>query len=98
MKILRFIGILYFMACLVGGAFVAFFYIQEEMHQNPFKSGFKIHDCSLGGRPHCQIYLAGIADAEYKAVSYAQYSQKTLVNYMLGKTFLSAFSWFNSCS
>jgi hypothetical protein len=40
--------------------------------------------------------LAGIADAEYKAVSYAQYSQKTLVNYMLGKTFLSAFSWFNS--
>ena len=37
MKILRFIGILYFMACLVGGAFGAFFYIQEEMHQNPIQ-------------------------------------------------------------
>ncbi|PZU17604.1 MAG: hypothetical protein DI622_10595, partial [Chryseobacterium sp.] len=37
MKILRLIAILYFMVCLLAGAFFVFFYIQEDLHGNPLK-------------------------------------------------------------
>ncbi len=37
MKILRFIAILYFMGCLVGGAFLVFMYVKDEVHQDPLK-------------------------------------------------------------
>jgi len=96
MKILRFIGIIYFMACLAGGAFAAFYYIQEEMHQDPLKVVSKF------------LIIAWVADLILKYIWQEMPTQNikpfltqnipknTLVNYMLAKTFLSALSWLNS--
>ncbi|MDQ0783658.1 DUF5687 family protein [Chryseobacterium sp. W4I1] len=96
MKILRFIGIIYFMACLAGGAFAAFYYIQEEMHQDPLKVVSKL------------LIIAWVADLILKYIWQEMPTQNikpfltqnipknTLVNYMLAKTFLSALSWLNS--
>ncbi|WP_374460490.1 DUF5687 family protein [Chryseobacterium taeanense] len=96
MKILRFIGILYFMVCLMGGAFGAFFYIQEEMHQDPLKVVSRF------------LIVAWVIDLIFKYIWQEMptqnikpfltlnISKKTLVNYMFAKTFLSAFSWLNS--
>ncbi|MBL7881806.1 MAG: hypothetical protein JNN23_18380, partial [Chryseobacterium gambrini] len=96
MKILRFIGILYFMACLVGGAFGAFFYIQEEMHQNPFKVVSKFMIAAWAVDLIAKYIWQELPTQNIKPFLTLNIPKKTLVNYMLGKTFLSAFSWFNS--
>jgi hypothetical protein len=96
MKILRFIGILYFMLCLVGGALGAFFYIHEKLQLDAIKVVSKF------------LIIAWVADLIFKYMWQEMPTQnikpfltmnirkKTLVNYMLSKTFLSAFSWLNS--
>ncbi|WP_336689283.1 MULTISPECIES: DUF5687 family protein [unclassified Chryseobacterium] len=96
MKILRFIGILYFMACLVGGAFGAFFYIQEEMHQDPFKEVSKFMIAAWAVDLIAKYIWQELPTQNIKPFLTLNIPKKTLVNYMLGKTFLSAFSWFNS--
>lgn len=96
MKVFRFFGIFYFIGCLVGGAFIAFFYLQEELHQNPLKTVSKfmvvawIIDLAL------KYLWQEIPTQNIKPFLTLNIRKNTLVNYMLAKTFLSAFSWLGS--
>lgn len=96
MKIFRFIGIFYLIGCLVGGAFIAFFYLQEELHKNPLKMISKfmivvwIVDLAL------KYLWQDIPTQNIKPFLTMNIRKNTLVNYMLVKTFLSAFSWLSS--
>ncbi len=96
MKIFRFIGILYFMLCLVGGAFGAFFYIQEEMHQDPLKVVSRFLIIAWGIDLIAKYMWQELPTQNIKPFLTLNISKKTLVNYMLGKTFINAFSWLNS--
>ncbi|MDQ1159842.1 hypothetical protein QE422_000210 [Chryseobacterium sp. SORGH_AS 447] len=96
MKILRFIGILYFMLCLVGGAFGAFFYVQEEMHQDPVRVVSKFLIVLWAVDLIVKYLWQELPTQNIKPFLTLNISKKTLVNYMLGKTFLNAFSWLNS--
>ncbi|MFC3160199.1 hypothetical protein SAMN05443633_102478 [Chryseobacterium arachidis] len=96
MKILRFIGILYFMACLVGGAFLAFYYIREEMNMDPVKVVSKFLIIAWTADLIFKYLWQEMPTQNIKPFLTLNISKKTLVNYMLGKTFLSAFSWLNS--
>ncbi|WP_294284754.1 DUF5687 family protein [uncultured Chryseobacterium sp.] len=96
MKILRFIGILYFMLCLVGGAFGAFFYIQEEMHQNPVTVVSKFMIIAWAADLIAKYMWQELPTQNIKPFLTLNIPKKTLVNYMLGKTFVNAFSWLNS--
>ncbi|WP_394660415.1 DUF5687 family protein [uncultured Chryseobacterium sp.] len=96
MKIFRFIGILYFMLCLVGGAFGAFFYIQEEMHQDPLKVVSRFLIIAWAVDLIAKYMWQELPTQNIKPFLTLNISKKTLVNYMLGKTFVNAFSWLNS--
>ncbi|GEN77948.1 DUF5687 family protein [Chryseobacterium hagamense] len=96
MKILRFIGILYFMFCLAGGAFAAFYYVQEEMHQDPVKVVSRFLIILWAADLIAKYLWQELPTQNIKPFLTLNISKKTLVNYMLGKTFLNAFSWLNS--
>ncbi|NIF07294.1 hypothetical protein F3J23_17885 [Chryseobacterium sp. Tr-659] len=93
MKIFRFIGILYFMGCLVAGAFLAFFYVQEELHQNPLKMVSKFLIVAWILDLVLKYLLQEIPTQNIKPFLTLNIRKNTLVNYMLAKTFLSALSW-----
>lgn len=96
MKILRFIGILYFMACLAGGAFAAFFYVREEMHQDPLKAISKLLVIAWAVDLILKYIWQEMPTQNIKPFLTQNIPKNTLVNYMLVKTFLSALSWLNS--
>ena len=96
MKILRFIMILYFMACLAGGAFAAFYYIREEMHQDPLKIVSRFLIAAWAIDLILKYMWQELPTQNIKPFLTLNIPKKTLVNYMLSKTFLSAFSWLNS--
>ena len=96
MKILRFIGIAYFMACLAGGAFIAFFYIQEEIHQDPLKVVSRFLIAAWAVDLIMKYIWQEMPTQNIKPFLTLNIPKNTLVNYMLTKTFLSAFSWLNS--
>ncbi|WP_261510346.1 DUF5687 family protein [Chryseobacterium paludis] len=96
MKILRFMGILYFMACLAGGAFAAFFYVQEELHQDPLKIVSRFLIIGWVVDLIAKYIWQEMPTQNIKPFLTLNIPKKTLVNYMLIKTFLSAFSWLNS--
>ncbi|WP_027378793.1 DUF5687 family protein [Chryseobacterium daeguense] len=96
MKILRFIGILYFMLCLAGGAFAAFYLIQEEMHQDPVKVVSRFLIAAWAVDLMLKYLWQELPTQNIKPFLTLNIPKKTLVNYMLGKTFLSALSWLNS--
>lgn len=96
MKILRFIGIGYFMFCLAGGAFIAFFYIQEEIHQDPFKVVSRFLIVAWAVDLIMKYIWQEMPTQNIKPFLTLNIPKNTLVNYMLVKTFLSAFSWLNS--
>ncbi|RQO35210.1 hypothetical protein DBR39_19825 [Chryseobacterium sp. KBW03] len=96
MKIFRFIGILYFMGCLVGGAFIAFFYVKEEMHQDPLKVVSKFMIIAWIIDLVIKYLWQEIPTQNIKPFLTMNIRKNTLVNYMLSKTFLSAFSWLSS--
>lgn len=96
MKILRFIGILYFMACLAGGAFAAFYYVQEEMHQDPLKIVSRFLIVAWAIDLILKYIWQEMPTQNIKPFLTLNIPKKTLVNYMLAKTFLSALSWINS--
>ncbi|PKF72916.1 DUF5687 family protein [Chryseobacterium sp. PMSZPI] len=93
MKIFRFIGILYFMGCLVGGAVLAFFYVQEEMHQDPLKVVSKFLIIAWAMDLIIKYLWQELPTQNIKPFLTLSIKKNTLVNYMLTKTFLSAFSW-----
>lgn len=96
MKILRFIGILYFMACLAGGAFAAFFYVRDEMHQDPLKVVSKFLVVAWAIDLILKYIWQEMSTQNVKPFLTQNIPKNTLVNYMLVKTFLSALSWLNS--
>ncbi len=96
MKILRFIGIFYFMVCLVGGAFGAFFYIQEKLHQNPLLVVSRFLIAAWAVDLIAKYIWQEMPTQNIKPFLTLNISKKTLVNYLLSKTFLSVFSWLNS--
>lgn len=96
MKILRFIGILYFMACLAGGAFAAFFYVRDEMHQDPLKAISKLLVVGWAVDLILKYIWQEMSTQNIKPFLTLNIPKNTLVNYMLVKTFLSPLSWLNS--
>ncbi|SHL38862.1 hypothetical protein SAMN05444360_101359 [Chryseobacterium carnipullorum] len=96
MKILRFIGILYFMACLAGGAFATFFYVRDEMHQDPLKVVSKFLIIAWAADLILKYIWQEMSTQNIKPFLTLNIPKNTLVNYMFVKTFLSALSWLNS--
>ncbi|KFF09427.1 DUF5687 family protein [Chryseobacterium luteum] len=96
MKILRFIGIIYFMACLAGGAFAIFFYVRNEMHQDPLKLVSKFLVIAWAVDLILKYIWQEMSTQNIKPFLTQNIPKNTLVNYMLVKTFLSALSWLNS--
>lgn len=96
MKIFRFIGILYFMVCLVAGAFGAFFYIQEEMHRDPLQVVSRFLVAAWAIDLIAKYIWQEMPTQNIKPFLTLNIPKKTLVNYLLAKTFLSFFSWLNS--
>lgn len=96
MKIFRFIGILYFMVCLVAGAFGAFFYIQEEMHSDPLQVVSRFLLAAWAIDLIAKYIWQEMPTQNIKPFLTLNIPKKTLVNYLLAKTFLSFFSWLNS--
>jgi len=96
MKILRFIAILYFMACLAGGAFAAFFYVRDEMHQDPLIVISKLLIVAWAVDLILKYIWQEMPTQNIKPFLTLNIPKNTLVNYMLVKTFLSPLSWLNS--
>lgn len=96
MKILRLIGILYFIGSLVGGAFLAFFYVQDEMQENPVKIVSRFLIIFWAADLILKYIWQEVPTQNVKPFLTMNIRKKTLVNYMLIKTFLSVFSWINS--
>lgn len=96
MKIFRFIGILYFMGCLVGAAFAAFFYVHKEMHQDAVKVVSSFLIIGWAADLIFKYLWQEIPTQNIKPFLTLNIPKNTLVNYMVVKMFLSAFSWLNS--
>ncbi|MBB4807026.1 hypothetical protein HNP38_002330 [Chryseobacterium defluvii] len=96
MKILRFMGILYFVACLIGGAFAAFYLIQNKMHADPLKVVSKYLIILWAADLIFKYIWQEMPTQNIKPFLTLSVPKKTIINYMLIKTFLSPFSWLNS--
>ncbi|WP_326981699.1 DUF5687 family protein [Chryseobacterium sp. MYb264] len=96
MKIFRLLGILYFMACLVGGAFGAYYYVHKEMSADPVKIVSRFLIIVWLVDLIFKYMMQQLPTQNIKPFLTMNISKKTLVNYMLIKTFLSPFSWLNS--
>lgn len=96
MKILRLFGIFYFMVCLIAGACISFYYVQEEMHQNPLIIASRFLIIAWVIDLILKYLWQEIPTQNIKPFLTLSIRKNTLVNYMLTKTFLSALSWLSS--
>lgn len=96
MKIFRLIGILYFMGCMVGAGFLAYLYIDEELHQNPLKIVSKFLIIGWVVDLILKYIWQELPTQNIKPFLTLNIRKKTLVNYLLTKTFSSPLSWLNS--
>lgn len=96
MKIFRFIGILSFIGYCIGAAFLAFFYVKGEMEQDPVKIVSRFMIILWVADLILKYLMQQMSTQNIKPFLTLNISKKTLVNYMLIKTFLSPFSWMNS--
>lgn len=96
MKIIRFIGVLYFMACMAGGAFAAFYYVQKEMHLDPLRVVSKYLVMACAADLIFKYIWQEMSTQNIKPFLTQNIPKNSLVNYMLIKTFLSPLSWLNS--
>lgn len=96
MKIFRFLGIISIVAYCIGAAFLAFFYVSKEMEQDPVKVVSKFMIILWVADLIFKYMLQQMSTQNIKPFLTLNISKKTLVNYMLIKTFLSPFSWMNS--
>lgn len=96
MKILRIFGICFFILWLAMMSFIAYFYVQEEMAQDPLKiiSRFMI----IGWLVDLvfKYMIQQIPTQNIKPFLTLNIPKKVVVNYTLIKTFLTPLSWFNS--
>lgn len=96
MKIFRMIGILYFMGCMIGAGFLAYLYIGEELHQNPLKIVSRFLIIGWVVDLILKYIWQELPTQNIKPFLTLNIRKKTLVNYLLTKTFLSPLSWLNS--
>lgn len=96
MKIFRFIGILSFIGYCIGAAFLAFFYVKGEMEQDPVKIVSRFMIILWVADLILKYLMQQMSTQNIKPFLTLNIPKKTLVNYMLIKTFLSPFSWMNS--
>ncbi len=96
MKIFRFIGILSFIGYCIGAAFLAFFYVKGEMEQNPVKIVSRFMIILWVADLILKYLMQQMSTQNIQPFLTLNIPKKTLVNYMLIKTFLSPFSWMNS--
>ena len=96
MKILRFFGIIYFTVCFMAIAFFVYYYVSEEMHQDPLKivSRFLIILWVLDLA--FKYMMQQIPTQNIKSFLSMNIPKNVVVNYTLIKTFLSPLSWLNS--
>ncbi|KQT22158.1 hypothetical protein ASG31_02105 [Chryseobacterium sp. Leaf404] len=96
MKIFRFIGICFFILWLGMMAFVAFFYVQEEMKMDPLRMISRFLIIGWIGDLYFKYMLQQIPTQNIKPFLTLNIPKKVVVNYTLIKTFLTPLSWFNS--
>ncbi|MEG1501443.1 MAG: DUF5687 family protein, partial [Clostridiales bacterium] len=96
MKIFRLIGILYFMGCFAAAGFLAYLLIDKELHQNPIKIVSQFLIIGWVVDLILKYIWQELPTQNIKPFLTLNISKKTLVNYMLTKTFLSPLSWLNS--
>ncbi|KQS89925.1 DUF5687 family protein [Chryseobacterium sp. Leaf394] len=96
MKILRIVGICFFVLWLAMMSFIAYFYAQEEMNEDPLKiiSRFLIIGWLID--LVFKYMIQQIPTQNIKPFLTQNIPKKVVVNYTLIKTFLTPLSWFNS--
>ena len=96
MKILRIIGICFFVLWLISISFIAYFYVQEEMEQDPLKIISRFLIIGWVVDLVFKYMLQQIPTQNIKPFLTLNIPKKVVVNYTLIKTFLTPLSWFNS--
>lgn len=96
MKIFRIIGICFFILWLAMMSFIAYYYVQEEMKEDPLKiiSRFLIIGWVID--LVFKYMIQQIPTQNIKPFLTLNIPKKVVVNYTLIKTFLTPLSWFNS--
>ena len=92
-KIFQLLGMLYILAIFVFAAFGAFYFPKQKLHIDPllFISKFMIY--WLIADLFLRYFFQQMPTKNIKPFLTMNISKKTLVNYMISKTFLSFFSW-----
>ncbi|WP_312194350.1 DUF5687 family protein [Epilithonimonas vandammei] len=92
-KIFQLLGMLYILAIFVFAAFGAFYFPKQKLHIDPllFISKFLIY--WLIADLFLRYFFQQMPTKNIKPFLTMNISKKTLVNYMISKTFLSFFSW-----
>lgn len=96
MKIFRVIGICFFILWLVLVSFIAYYYVQEEMAQDPLKIISRFLIIGWVVDLVFKYMLQQIPTQNIKPFLTLNIPKKVVVNYTLIKTFLTPLSWFNS--
>lgn len=96
MKIFRMIGIVYFIFCFAGMAFLAYFYVEKELGENPLKMVSRFLIVAWVVDLIFKYMIQQLPTQNIKPFLTLNIPKKVVVNYTLIKTFLSPFSWMNS--
>jgi len=96
MKIFRMIGIVYFIFCFAGMAFLAYFYVEKEMGENPLKMVSRFLIVAWVVDLIFKYMIQQLPTQNIKPFLTLNIPKKVVVNYTLIKTFLSPLSWMNS--
>lgn len=96
MKVLRMIGIVYFIFCFAGMAFLAYFYVKKEMGENPLKMVSRFLIIAWVVDLIFKYMIQQLPTQNIKPFLTLNIPKKVVVNYTLIKTFLSPLSWMNS--
>jgi hypothetical protein len=96
MKILRIVGICFFIFWLAMMSFVAYFYVQEEMKLDPLTVISRFLIIGWVADLYFKYMLQQIPTQNIKPFLTLNIPKKVVVNYTLIKTFLTPLSWFNS--
>ncbi|WP_028121819.1 DUF5687 family protein [Epilithonimonas tenax] len=92
-KVFQLLGMLYLMALFVGIAFLAYFLPKKELHIDPVSFISKYLIYWLVADLFIRYFFQQMPTQNIKPFLTMNIRKSTLVNYMIGKTFSSFFSW-----
>lgn len=92
-KIFQLLGMLYFLAMFVGIAFLAYYLPKKEFHVDPVSFISKYLIYWLVADLFLRYFFQQMPTQNIKPFLTMNIRKSTLVNYMIGKTFSSFFSW-----